>query len=47
MDLPPGHPRVPRPEAALAPVVPAPVVPAPVVPAPKAPAPVSCCGCSH
>ena len=40
MGLPPGHPRVPRPEAALAPVV-----PALVVPAPKAPAPVSCCGC--
>ena len=45
MGLPPGHPRVPRPEAALAPVVPALVVPALVVPAPKAPAPVSCCGC--
>jgi hypothetical protein len=45
MGLPPGLPRVPRPEAALAPVVPALVVPALVVPAPKAPAPVSCCGC--
>ena len=40
MGLPPGHPRVPRPVAARAPVV-----PALVVPAPKAPAPVSCCGC--
>jgi len=40
MGLPPGLPRVPRPEAALALVV-----PALVVPAPKAPAPVSCCGC--
>ena len=45
MGLPPGHPRVPRPVAALAPVVPALVVLALVVPAPKAPAPVSCCGC--